>query len=65
MTPGASDPIDADSFDPAHKERVIAWLSRMARPAEERRYLYARWARIAGVPITTEDVQRVTANANS
>jgi len=64
MTPGPEEPIGADSFDAAHKERVIVSLSKLARPAEERRYLYSRWARIAGVPITLEDIQRVTANAD-
>jgi hypothetical protein len=65
MATGPFDTSDENNFKPEAKERVIAWLRKFPGPAEEKRFIYARWARQAGVTVTTDDVQRFTSDANS
>lgn len=65
MTPDFSSIVSGNPFDPADKERVLAELRKLARPSEERRYLYGRWARQAGVAITSADMESLSTNADS
>lgn len=44
---------------PGSREAVIAILRALPLPATERRQLYMRWARMVGISVTPEDVERV------
>jgi hypothetical protein len=65
MTPGPDAPIDETSFAPEDKERVIEQLGRLRRPPAERRAIYAKWARLVGVTLTSEDMERISRDATS
>jgi len=41
------------------KEKVIGILRALDQPPTTKRFLYARWARLVGVPIFVADIDRV------
>jgi hypothetical protein len=51
--------VGAENMTPAAKEKVIALLHDLQQPATTKRFLYSRWARLVGVVVARDDIDRV------
>jgi len=59
MAVDMSEIVGPSNMTATSKEAVIELLSKLPTDARQKRYLYARWARLVGFQARPEDIDRV------